>query len=123
MAETDLSSVIESYLARQGGTVVERLVTVCKSIYKEDAPELESDEALKAFVATKPETFKVVTSVNSVERIKLVNPPKRERRKPNGALLTLIMKQLTEQVRRPPDRTPVFALVTTPRLAPTAMSL
>jgi len=98
MAEQSLAAHLEDFLARQGGTVVQRLVLILRKSFAEDAPELADEEALKAFVASQPETFKIITSCNDVERVKLVNPPKRDRRKRNPLLEDVTVKALEEQV-------------------------
>ena len=97
--EQSLPELIEAFLGRRGGTVVQRLVSIMKKTYREDAPELESEETLKAFVNTRPELFKIIKSCNDVERVKLVNPPRRERRVGNDMIIDITMKLLKEMVR------------------------
>lgn len=90
-----LEDVLYAYLDKKGGVVVERLIGVMKKIHGEDAPELQSEEAFKAFVQSKPDVFRIAVSVNNVERARLANP-----RRPSPGLFPYIVSALEELVRR-----------------------
>lgn len=66
-----MEDAVRSHLERFGGVVLQRIIDTLKSSYP-DAPELESEEAFKQFLEGKDD-FRITTSVNNVERVRLTN--------------------------------------------------
>lgn len=93
MAET-LEEALHQRLNQSGGIVLERLVAQMRNEYSSEAPELASVDALKEYIESKPDTFRISTSVNGIERARLTNP-----RRVSRGLIGLTIKSLEELVR------------------------
>jgi hypothetical protein len=91
---SSLEEALKNHLDRHGGVVMERLVTNMRSEYSNEAPELANEQALKAYIESKPDTFRISTSVNGIERARLTNP-----RRASRGLIGLTIKALEELVR------------------------
>ena len=89
-----LEEALHTHLDRNGGVVVEKLVSAMRNEYSSEAPELSSVDALKDYIKSKPDTFRISTSVNGVERARLTNP-----RRASRGLIGLAVKALEELVR------------------------
>jgi hypothetical protein len=70
-----LEDALKYHLERYGGIVIKRVIDSLKSSYDSDAPELQSEEAFKEFLKGKDQ-FRISTSVNNVERVRLTNAPR-----------------------------------------------
>lgn len=96
MAENfdSLEDALRAHMERHGGVVIERLISAMKLAYDPEAPELASPEAFKEFINSKPDVFRISTSVNNVERARLANP-----RRASKGLIGLTIKVLEDLVR------------------------
>lgn len=75
------------------GVVLEHLINVLKRIYDINAPELQSEEAFKQFLDSKPDVFRIAVSCNHVERARLTSP-----RRASKGLIGLTISTLQELV-------------------------
>jgi hypothetical protein len=89
-----LEDALRAHIERYGGVVVERLIAAMKLAYDPEAPELASYEAFKEFINSKPDVFRISTSINNVERARLANP-----RRASKGLIGLTIKALEDFVR------------------------
>jgi hypothetical protein len=95
-----LEEALRSHLERYGGVVLRRMIDSLKSSYDSDAPELASENAFKDFLEGKDE-FRISTSVNNVERVRLTNA-----HRPSPGLFGMVITTLEDLVRNcPPFRT------------------
>lgn len=89
-----LEDILVTRLQQQGGIVIERLINRMRSEYSNEAPELATVDDFKSYIESKPDIFRISTSVNGVERARLTNP-----RRITRGLLTLATRSLEELVR------------------------
>jgi len=67
---------------------------VLKRIHDSDAPELQTEQAFKEFLESKPDVFRIAVSCNNVERARLTSP-----RRASKGLIGLTISTLQELVR------------------------
>ena len=89
-----MEQAVRSHLERYGGVVLQRMIDTLKASHP-DAPELESEEAFKQYFEGKDE-FRITTSVNNVERIRLTNA-----HRPSQGLFRMVISSLEDLVRSP----------------------